>query len=113
MIAPHSFSARSRIKALSFTNQRLLATVAALQIFTILYTGTAFSEIAAAVETTQGDELLEEVVVTAHHLELGKDKSGINTSSFSLPSHFDNVPIDLSGKLKGYPGLSINRTGQP
>ena len=51
--------------------------------------------------------------MTAHHLKLKKDKSGINTSFFSLPTLFDNVPIDLSEKLRGYPGLSINRTGQP
>ena len=96
-----------------FRNQRLLTTVAALQVFTILYTGAAFSEIASEDKATQREELLEEVVVTAHHLELRKDKSGINTSSFSLPSPFNNVPIDLSAKLRGYPGLSINRTGQP
>ena len=113
MMVPHSCSAQSRIKAMSIGNQSLSAAVAALQIFTILFTGTAFSEIATENEATQREEFLEEVVVTAHHLELGKDKSGINTSSFSLPSPFDNVPIDLSEKLRGYPGLSINRTGQP
>ena len=90
-----------------------MTTIAALHVFTILSTGTAFSEIATEDDATQREELLEEVVVTAHHLELGKDKSGINTSSFSLPALFDNVPIDLSEKLRGYPGLSINRTGQP
>ncbi len=51
--------------------------------------------------------------MTAHHLKLKKDKSGINTSFFSLPTLFDNVPIDLSEKLRGHPGLSISRTGQP
>ena len=94
-------------------NRALLIKVTAIQVFTILYTGTAYSEIATADNTAQREELLEEVVVTAHHLELEKDKSGINTSFFSLPPLFDNVPIDLSEKLRGYPGLSINRTGQP
>ena len=95
-----------------FGNKKLLAKVTAFQVFTILQTGTAFSELATQNDATQQEQLLEEVVVTAHHLKLEKDKSGINTSSFSLPSRFDNVPIDLSDKLRGYPGLSINRTGQ-
>ncbi len=94
-------------------NKALLAKVIALQFFTFLHTGTAFCETATEDEATQREQLLEEVVVTAHHLELEKDKSGINTSFFSLPPLFDNVPIDLSKKLKGHPGLSINRTGQP
>ncbi len=98
---------------MSFSNQRLLTTIATLHVFTILSTGTAFSEIATEDDASPREELLEEVVVTAHHLELGKDKSGINTSSFSLPALFNNVPIDLSEKLRGYPGLSISRTGQP
>ena len=51
--------------------------------------------------------------MTAHHLKLKKDQSGINTSFLSLPTLFDNVPIDLSEKLRGHPGLSISRTGQP
>ena len=94
-------------------NRTLLVTVTAIQVFTILYIGTAYSEIAAEDDAIQREELLAEVVVTAHHLELAKDKSGVNTSFFSLPPLFDNVPIDLSEKLRGYPGLSINRTGQP
>ena len=94
-------------------NKTLLVTVTAIQIFTILYIGAAYSEMAAEDDAIQREELLAEVVVTAHHLELAKDKSGVNTSFFSLPPLFDNVPIDLSEKLRGYPGLSINRTGQP
>ena len=101
------------IERMFFGNKKLLAKVTALQVFAILQTGTAFSELATQDDATQREQLLEEVVVTAHHLKLEKDKSGINTSFFTLPTLFDNVPIDLSEKLRGHPGLSINRTGQP
>ena len=61
-------------------NRTLLVTVTvtAIQVFTILYIGTAYSEIAAEDDAIQREELLAEVVVTAHHLELAKDKSGVN-----------------------------------
>ena len=48
---------------MSFPNQRLLTTIAALHVFTVLSTGTALSEIATEDEAGQREELLEEVLV--------------------------------------------------